>query len=464
MKQKFIFMVSIFFICSSMIFIGSAEENQTISLSIIEPTQSPLTTTQPRILIDIESELDIDTNSAYILIDDRYDVTDWDETIISQDHIEYTPSELFNWENGNHSILITISDVDGNTVTEEFTFIVDTTYKALIEDGIDVIYIIQLFIIGTIITFLILFIYILYLKKTKNFTFEKFFAQHPIQKEVFVLYIPIIIAFLFTILCLAYVYSTPGMSVFATEYVLIIGFFIAVSPYAIDAQLDRKKIGKYERAYAQLLFEIADAMRGGLDPTKAIIELAKTDTSILSDQLKSAADNIRLGRPFDHVMKAMAKPIKSPLVKRYATLIGDTSKIGGDPSMVIHRAAKDMDDFIKVGQERRRQLMSQSMTIYIAFGVLLIVLYQLIDMFPSLGNIDVSLLGGGLESAAGEGGSIERMSYLTIKQRFFDLLIINSIGTGTIIGSFIDGNIKFGLIHSLILVAVSVVFFLVMII
>lgn len=440
-----------------------ADDTEAPTLTLVEPTKTPITTSRPIIIINITDTSDIDPNSINVQ-DENVDVTEWEETTISDDKIQYQTSEIFPWENGIHNFTVTVEDIHGNQASKTFKFTIDTTYVEAGEEGINIFFIIQLIIIGTIIAFLAIAAYILYLKKTKNFTFEKFFAQHPIKKEVFVIYIPIIIAFLFTILALAYVTSTPGMSVFAPEYVLVLGFLIAVGPYAVDAQLERRKTKKYEQAYAQLLFEIADAMRGGLDPTKAIIELSTTDTSILSDRLKAAADNIKLGRPFDHVMKAMADPIKSELVKRYATIIGDTSKIGGEPSMVIHRAAKDMDDFIKVGNERRRQLMSQAVTIYIAFGVLLIVLYQLISMFPSLGSIDVSLMGTTNLEAAGSGSSVDRMSFTTIKQRFFDLLLMNSIGTGTIIGSFIDGHIKFGLIHSIILVAVSVVFFVVMII
>ena len=443
-----------------------AQDTQPPQLTLIQPTTStPITNTTPTVTIQISDNSSIEMSSITVEVDSYLPVTDWEETTITQNQISYTVSEAFAWKNGNHTLSVTISDTEGNQATQEWTFYVNTSYiPPGAQQGINIFFIIQFIIGGTAVTLAAIGIYILYLKKTKNFTFEKFFAQHPIEKEVFILYLPIVLAFLFTMLALAYVTSTPTMPVFAPEYVLIIGFFIAVAPYAIDAQLERKKISKYEKAYAQLLFEIADAMRGGLDPTKAIIELASTDTSILKDKLKAAADNIKLGRPFDHVMKAMAEPIKSDLVKRYATLIGDTSKIGGEPSMVIHRAAKDMDDFIKVNQERRRHLISQAMTIYIAFGVLLIVLYQLITMFPTLGSIDVSLLGSSSLESAGTNQVVERMSFTTIKQRFFDLLIINSIGTGTIIGSFIDGHIKFGLIHSIILVAVSVVFFVVMII
>lgn len=437
------------------------DDTQSPLIVVTSPESTPILTKTPTIVIQFEDENGIDTNSIDLIID-NIDVTDWELTKITPLNISYKPAGAFIWQNGNHTVELSLSDTHGNQASETWIFEVNTSLKKE-EAGINFFFIIQLIFIGTIIAFAAVVSYILYLKKTKNFTFEKFFAQHPIKKEVFVIYVPILIGFLFTILSLSYVLSTPGMTPFDSEYVMIIGFFIAIAPYAIDAQLERKKTHKYEQAYSQLLFEIADAMRGGLDPTKAIIELSTTDTSILSDNLKAAADNIKLGRPFDHVMQAMAKTIKSDLVKRYARLIGDTSKIGGEPAQVIHRAAKDMDDFIKVNEERRRQLFSQATTIYVAFGVMLIVLYQLINMFPTLGGIDISLMSGGLEAAA-EGSNVNRMSFLTIKQRFFDLLLINSIGTGTIIGSFIDGHIKFGLVHSIILSIVSTVFFVVMII
>jgi archaellum biogenesis protein FlaJ (TadC family) len=161
-------------------------------------------------------------------------------------------------------------------------------------------------------------------------------------------------------------------------------------------------------------------------------------------------------------MPAMARNIKSDLVQRYATIIGETSRIGGDPAIVIHRAAKDMDDFIKLNKERRRQLTTQASIVYIAVAVLLIVLYQLVIMFPSIGTIDFGLMGQtNVEDI--KGTAIARMSFIEVKRQFFDLCLINAVGTGTVIGSLIDGHFKYGLIHSLILTAVSAVFFIVLI-
>lgn len=467
MNKKVMILISIIILLSSTLYAMNVKGDSTPpTITLLNPSDdSPISSSRPMITISYEDDSDINQKEILLLVDD-VDVTDWDGTEINNDQITHIPPEIFSWDDGNHSVEVTVTDSEGNKATQSWTFVVDSTIQEEEEAGIDIINLLKWIVIITIIIFACLAAYILFLKKTKGFTFEKFFAQHPIQKEFIVLYIPLILGFLFTIFSLSYSFDNDEMDVFATEYILVLGFFIAIAPYAIDSQLEKRNTIRYERAFSQLLFEIADAMRGGLDPTKAIIELSKSDTSILKKQLKIAADNIKLGRPFDEIMLSISKPIKSELVKKYSSLIGTTAKIGGEPAQVIHRAAKDMDDFIKVSQERRRQLTTQATTMYVAFGVLLIVLYQLITLFPSLGSINIELLSGAgtsnLEQSA-SADAIQRMSFTTIKKRFFDLIIINSIGTGTIIGSFVEGHFKFGLLHSIVLTLVSVLFFAILI-
>jgi len=448
------------FICSCVVV---QADNQPPQITIVYPTEGQqIRETQPKISIQYQDTDGIDISSIQLKVD-SLDVTQFEETSINNTSITYSIPEFLSLSNGNHTVFFQVSDKVGNKAEITWKFTVNTTLPTQQPIKFDFKTIITLLIYGLILFSIGFVLYILYLKRTRKFTFKKFFAQHPIQKEIFTIYLPIIFAFLITIFGLLYILQTSNLPQFSIEYLFIIAVFIAIGPYAIESQIERRRTVQYEKAYAQLLFEIADAMRGGLDPTKAIVELAKTDTTILRKRLNIAADNIRIGRPFHEVMPAMARNIKSELVQRYATIIGETSRIGGDPAIVIHRAAKDMDDFIKLNKERRRQLMSQATIIYIGVAVLLIVLYQLIVMFPSIGNIDLGLLSQtNVENI--KGTPIARMNFMEVKRQFFDLCLINGVGTGTVIGSLIDGHFKYGLIHSLILTAVSAVFFIVLII
>ncbi len=454
--KKSVYISMIFLILGMFCYNTLAEP--TIVLVQPEPDET-ISNTTPVIIVEYSDPDGIDIETVKMRVN-NIDVTLLEDSIrINDNNITYTVGEIFELEDGNQTVLVEV-----NGISNEWIFYVDTGIVVDLEEGIDIFSIIYWVIIGTILFFIGFTLYIIYLKKTKKFTFEKYFAQHEIKREYFVLYIPLVLAFLFSILGLALVTSEPGFPDFSTEFVVIIGLFVGLAPYAVDSQIERKKLAQYERAFSQFLFEMADAMRGGLDPTKALIELAKTDTSILKDHIKRASEGIKLGRPFDEVMKAMTRNIKSDLIQRYSSLVGETSKIGGETAQVIFRAAKDMDDFIKINDDRRRQLTTQVTTVYIAIIVLLIILFQLATLFPSLEGLDTSLLtgGGGLE-AAGQAKVIERMDFFTIKQRFFHLVTINSLGTGTIIGMFIDGKVKYGLMHSLILTTVTTIFFVIMI-
>jgi len=305
--------------------------------------------------------------------------------------------------------------------------------------------------------------YIFYLQRTHKFTFRKYFATHPVKREYIVLYIPLIVAFVIVLLGLIYITGTTGLSLLAPEYLFIAGFFIAMTAFAIDSRREKILIRARERAFAQFLFEMADAMRGGIDPAKSVIELSKSTSNILSKPLRIAADQIRLGRSFESVLTSMVADMKSPLVQRYAELIAEASNVGGETSTVVYRAAKDMDDFIKIEIERGQQLLLPIAVLYIAFGVLMAVLFALLYIAPTLGSISISFVGGNpLASGPTSASTVPKLDPATLKVRFFDLMLIISIGTGAIIGAFTEGKARYGLLHSLGLTAATVIAFLIM--
>ncbi len=459
-------MLITFFLFLPNILTSSVEAVGEPTIDIIYPEpNSDITELRPKIRVEYSDPDGIDINSVVMKFG-IYDVTEFEEiTEITEEYITYEVPQVFILERGkNYTVTVTVSDTNGNTAQKSWKFGVTEKPPATLQGfSIDILAISMFLLIGTAIVGAGIGVYILYLKQTKDFTFRKFFAQHPMQKQYVIIYLPLTIAFIFILLGFAWAISTPNVPEFTTEYVFVAGLFIALTPYAVESQLEKRRIFKHERGFAQFLFDMADAMRGGLDPSKAVIELSKTNSGILRDKLKIASDSIRIGRPFDEVITSMGKSFKSHLIRRYASIIGEASKIGGETATVIFRAAKDMDDFIKVKTDRKRELTAQATTAYISFVVLIVIIYILLNMFPDFQGIDISLLegGGGLESAAtaAEEAEFGRLSFITLKRRFFHVVIANSIGTGAVIGGFVDGKVKYGLLHILLLVLGSTLFF-----
>jgi pilus assembly protein TadC len=401
---------------------------------------------------------------AVFLYVDHKNVTSLQQVVITASSVTYTPPTILELANGNNTVTVNVTDMAGNFASLTWNFTVNTNLTPQpnpfsgIQPGKIILYIA----IGAAVTGAAVGGWILYLRQTARFTFRRYFAEHPVERLYLVLYLPLGIAFVFVLVALSWAYNTPGLPPRTPDYVIIVAIFIALTAFGIDARREMQRIRAYERAFAQFLFEMADAMRGGIDPAKAIVELAKTHTNILRKNLRVAADGVRLGRPFEVILRDMVAPMKSRLIARYAGLIADATSFGGETATVVYRAAKDMDDFVKIEEEREKQLLLPVAVIYIAFGVLMAVLFSLLYIAPSLGSINIGFLGFShpLSSGAGSGGStIPKLAYSTLEERFFELMTINALGTGAIIGAFTEGRARYGIIHSLGLVAATAIAF-----
>ena len=439
-----------------------------LTIVIVSPLpNSTITTATPTIAATVaDSVAPLNPSSVSVLVD-GLNVTASGDVVVKGDSVTYPVPPILKLKDGVNNVSISASDTEGHTGSVFWNFTVTPAGPATPNPFA-----------GLKPTTLILYIgvaaalagagvggYILFLRLTTRFTLRRYFATHPLQTTYLVLYLPLGVAFVALLVGLSYVFSTPGLPSNAIDYVFIVVTFIALTPWGLQARREMSRIRAFERAFAQFLFEMADAMRGGIDPAKALVELAKTHTNILAKNLRIAADSVRLGRPFESILREMVAPMRSALITRYAGLIADASSIGGETATVVYRAAKDMDDFVKIEEEREKQLMLPVAVIYIAFAVLMAVLFSLLYIAPTLGTLNISFLGLGNPLNSGAGGAataVPSLSFTTLKERFFELMLINGLGTGAIIGAFAEGRARYGILHSLGLVAATAIAFIVL--
>ncbi len=434
-----------------------------ILISVVSPTPNSTVYSSTPTIVATYNDLgpgSINPSAVYMLVDGQ-NITGIQGFNVSTTQVSYTPPTIIALNNSNHSVTVLVSDTAGRSASLTWNFTVNTNAAPAPNPlaGLKITTVLVYMGVGAAIALGAVGGYILFLRQTARFTFRRYFATHPVERNYLVIYIPFAVAFAFVLVGLLYVYSTPGLPSNAVDYVFIIAVFIALTLWGIDSRREMMRIRAYERAFAQLLFEMADAMRGGIDPAKAIVELSKTHTNILRKNLRIAADGVRLGRPFDEVLRDMVAPMRSRLITRYAGLIADATSIGGETATVVYRAAKDMDDFVKIEEEREKKLYLPVAVIYIAFGVLTAVLVALLFIAPELGSININFLSSShpLSSAGSASSSsvapVPHLAFSALKERFFELMLINALGTGAIIGAFTEGRARYGILHSLALVA-----------
>jgi len=435
-------------------------------LKVVSPAPNgTVYTTTPTVEVsfsDSVAQLNPATVSVFV---DGLNETPSGSVVVGTSTITYPVSTLLKLPVGPNNATVTAADADHHTARIFWTFTVSSAAPPPLNPlaGLKPTTLLFYVGIGAALCGAGVGGYILFLKQTTRFTFRRYFATHPVRRTYLVLYLPLGAAFMFLLFALSYVASTPTLPSNAVDYVFIVATFIAITPFGIDARAEMLRIRSFERAFAQFLFEMADAMRGGIDPAKALVELSKTHTNILAKHLRIAADAVRLGRPFEAILREMVESMQSRLITRYAGLIADASSIGGETATVVYRAAKDMDDFVKIEEEREKQLMLPVAVIYIAFAVLMAVLFALLYIAPTLGTLNVSFLGLGTPlGGSGGAAAIPKLSVPTLKERFFELMLINALGTGAIIGAFTEGRARYGILHSLGLVAATAIAFLIL--
>jgi Flp pilus assembly protein TadB len=434
-----------------------------ITITPVSPAPGSQTAdTTPTLQASFTDTAGVVNPSAVYLLLDNLNYTGFQGYSATSSGVQCPVPSILALKSGLHNVTVIAFDSSGNSanVTWNFTENPNATGAASPLFSIKVQTLLLYIGLAAGIAGLAFMCYIWYLKQTTRFAFRKYFATHPVQRNYLVLYIPCGLAFVFVFFGLVYVADTPGLPSYSYDLVFVIGLFIALLAYGIDARHQLARLRAFERAFAQFLFEMADAMRGGLDPAKALVELSKTQTNILQKSMRIAADGIRIGRPFDAVLRDMARPIKSPLISRYAALIAEASTVGGETATVIYRAAKDMDDFVKIEDERSAQLTLPIAVIYIAFAVLVAVLVALLYIAPSLGTLNIGFISGGNVLKGNTQSSVPRLTVAELHERFYELTVINSLGTGAIIGAFSEGRVRYGILHSLALVAATTVLFL----
>jgi hypothetical protein len=369
--------------------------------------------------------------------------------------LNYTVPALLKLREGNHTLEVHAKDPQGNSAQYTLRFVVNYTVPPAAKTPLNVGLLVLATGGGLVVLAGAAAGGYVWLRRTRGFTLRKHFLRHPGQVKFIALYVPSGAAVVLTLAAL-YVASTfPHPPRYVNEQILVAGAALAVGPFGLSSLRATLRTRAYERAFAQFLFELADAVRGGINPVKAVQEIAKTGEGILKKPVQQAADVLRLGRPMDEALRAMTAKMGSALVSRYAALVGEASTMGGSVAGVLQRAAKDMDDLVKIQAERRRALRTPVFTMYMAFGVLLVMILQIVSFAPSIGDFDLSALGVGGGSAAS--AQVAKMPVALMQRRFFHLLLVNATGAGLLVGSFQEGKVRNGLLHAIVMTGIAAV-------
>jgi flagellar protein FlaJ len=217
----------------------------------------------------------------------------------------------------------------------------------------------------------------------------------------------------------------------------VVGF---IAPAAVTGGylffMMERRVDAIEQGTPDFLRQIASLLRAGVGLETALEDVSKHGEGPLTDELKRAVIEIKIGSTFDEAILAMGERLKSKNLDRTFRMILEGRRTGGSLSDVIETVAEDLRAVLALQRERKANVMMSVMFLVIAaivaapFALGMIMSYN--SFIGSLGKpnplADVAVM-----SATG-------------------YIIIHSIIASLLIGIVLYGSAKKGVKYALLLV------------
>lgn len=208
-----------------------------------------------------------------------------------------------------------------------------------------------------------------------------------------------------------------------------------------------RRVDTIEKDTPDFLRQISSLLRAGVGIETALEDISKHGKGPLTDELKRAVIEIKIGSTFEDALLSMGERLKSKTLDRTFRMIIEGRRVGGSLADVIETVAEDLRAVLALKRERRANVMMSIMFLLIAaviaapFALGMIMTYS--TFIESLGKTNPLLSSA---STAGAG-----------------YIIIHSIIAGLLMGIILYGSAKKGVKFVLVLVPLAFgIFYVVM--
>ncbi len=224
--------------------------------------------------------------------------------------------------------------------------------------------------------------------------------------------------------------------------ILVLGPILTIRYYQFAIR------GEYEDRFPDFLRDIVEGVRSGMSLPQSIQNAAGNDYGRLSPKVNAMSAKLEWGIPFDKVLSDFAEQTDSQIIRRAVNTIIQTYESGGNVSEVLETVGKNIKEIKQLERERESELYGEVLTGYLVYFIFIGVLIALINyLVPALSfSGDIGPLSGG----GGQSTSALINQYRPI---FRNLVVIQAVFSGLVIGKLSEGELRAGAKHVAVLLA-----------
>lgn len=228
--------------------------------------------------------------------------------------------------------------------------------------------------------------------------------------------------------------------------ILGLGIIIGILPFVFSTITETKIAREKEEMFLEFARNLVESVKMGTSISKSIVILKNRNYEVLNKHVWKLANQLSMGITLNSAMQTFANDINNKKISKAITLIRQAERAGGDIGKILESVAEAVNTTDKLKKERRSAISTLIVQSYIIFFVFIIIISVMqFQILPLVSGLAGSVNLGGVEAG---GAGIDKKE---IADAFLDLLLVQGLFSGLIIGKLAEENIKNGIKHSFIL-------------
>jgi flagellar protein FlaJ len=232
------------------------------------------------------------------------------------------------------------------------------------------------------------------------------------------------------------------------------GLVIAFSIPAVVEFNNHRWGRQVDRNLPRLLRDVAEAVRSGVTLPRALEEASQRDYGPISKQLERAVSMFIMGASWEESLMSLAKWLKRPSALRLSTILIEAHQTGGRIIEVLEASVNLFSSLDEYREEQLSNMRPYIATVYMAVVIFLMISNVVLHQF--LAPLYQVSAGVNVQETGLLSGILDANYYASI---LFWASSIESIFGGLIAGKIGEKALSAGLLHSVILLAITLVFF-----
>jgi flagellar protein FlaJ len=258
--------------------------------------------------------------------------------------------------------------------------------------------------------------------------------------------------------------ADPMGALAAIDSPLMESTLLILGVFAFVYELKQRRERAIEDAVPDLLDRMASVNEAGMTVVESIHRVTRSDLGALTFEIQRTWRDIKWGADAERALKRLDQRTQTVAVTQAVTLLTNAMQASGDIAPVLRIAADEAHQSRRLRRERRQEMLTYQLVIYIAFlvflGIIIALAVAFIPAVESAGSIGMDgtqEMAGSMSTGLFAGiGDVNTEAYTLL---FSHIAAIQAVCSGLIAGQLGEGGIYDGTKHATVMLALAYVVF-----